>query len=262
MTVDANRFDAWTRALSGRLSRRRARRRGGAGLVGGVVGALGVRRGGAQEGSPGATPAAASEIGNRAFLFVQTFRDGTFAPKAGEDGVFTLTLNGGTGHTVYFSDRPERLVGTVPTQAFLDGLGFSADDPPNAALVAQTEAGEDVLVVELFDPVHDEAAGTLTYDVRVLAEDARIGLASLAARQEDGELAERFDAASLFIDACPRRQCWDAGSASCVSCQCFQQGVQGCPCTTGTEQPCVDPSMVCEPDNPGMPGGSGTCWYP
>ena len=262
MTVDANRFDAWTRAMSGRLSRRRALRRGGAGLVGGVVGALGGGRGGAQEGGPGATPGAASEIGNRAFLFVQTFRDGTFAPKAGEDGVYTLTLNGEAGHTVYFSDRPERLVGTVPTQAFLDGLGFPADNPPNAALVAQTEAGEDVLVVELLNPVYDEAAGTLTYDVRVLADFAPTGLTALAARQADAELAERFDAASLFIDSCPRHQCWDANSASCISCKCSRQGVQGCPCTTGTMQPCVDPNMVCEPDNPGMPGGSGTCWYP
>ena len=257
--MDAHRFDALTRALSGRLSRRRAVRRGVGGLAASLS-AVGVRHGAAHEATPAVSPEEAVE--NRAFLFVQTFESGTFAPKAGEDGVYTLTLNGEAGHTVYFSDRPSRLVGTVPTQAFLDGLGFPADNPPNAALVAQTEAGEDVLVVELLNPVYDEAAGTLTYDARVLADFAPTGLTTLAARQADAELAERFDAASLFIDSCPRHQCWDANSASCISCKCSRQGVQGCPCTTGTMQPCVDPNMVCEPDNPGMPGGSGSCWYP
>lgn len=43
---------------------------------------------------------------------------------------------------------------------------------------------------------------------------------------------------------------------------CSQPGVQGCPCYTGTRYPCVDPNMVCVPDNPGLPGGSGSCWYP
>ncbi len=60
------------------------------------------------------------------------------------------------------------------------------------------------------------------------------------------------------------------GSATCVGgiCAsgpadaCSMPGVQGCPCNTGTRFPCVDPNMVCVPDNPGLPGGSGSCWYP
>ena len=48
----------------------------------------------------------------------------------------------------------------------------------------------------------------------------------------------------------------------CVSCQCFQMGVQGCPCVTGTQNPCYDPSMQCEIDPGSPPGSTGACWYP
>ena len=66
-----------------------------------------------------------------------------------------------------------------------------------------------------------------------------------------------------FDEAC-------CGSASCIGgfCSddptnaCSQPGVQGCPCQTGTRFPCADPNMVCVPDDPGLPGGSGSCWYP
>jgi hypothetical protein len=58
-------------------------------------------------------------------LFVQTFASGSLLPKEGEEGTFILTLNGGYGRTIGFSDRPERIVGSVPTQQFLDGLGFT-----------------------------------------------------------------------------------------------------------------------------------------
>jgi hypothetical protein len=138
------------------------------------------------------------------YLFVQPFEGGTWTPKAGADGAFTLTLTGAAEQTTYFSDRPERDVGLAPTQAFLDGLGFSPDNPPNAAIVAQTEGGEqDVLVVELLAPVYDTDGGTLTYEAKVLADYGGRGLAGLARQQTDYELPESFGAGSLFIDDCP-----------------------------------------------------------
>ena len=36
--------------------------------------------------------------------------------------------------TIAFSDRPERIVVQAPMQQFLDGLGFSVENPPNAAI--------------------------------------------------------------------------------------------------------------------------------
>jgi hypothetical protein len=58
-----------------------------------------------------------------------------------ETGTHTLTLEHGLGQTVYFSDRPSRDVGATPTPRFLNTLGFSADNPPNAALIVDTEMG-------------------------------------------------------------------------------------------------------------------------
>jgi hypothetical protein len=254
--MKADRFDALARLLSGRRTRRSIVRRGGVGIATATIAMAGRRRAAAQDATP--VPA----VVNRSFLFVQTFQSGTFEPKSGEADTYALTLIGGTGQTVYFSDRPDRLAGVVETAAFLAGLGFAPDDPPNAALVAQTETGEDILVLELFSPGYDEAVSTVTYDARVLADYAGVALASLAARRADQAIAPAFGAASLFIDGCGSGQCWDATVSSCVSCQCFNQGVQGCPCITGTQSPCVDPSMVCVANDPNLPGGQGSCWYP
>jgi hypothetical protein len=53
-----------------------------------------------------------------------------------DDG--TMTLPGLTPHTVYFSDRPERIVGHLTTHRFLqwwsEGEHSFAVDPPNAVL--------------------------------------------------------------------------------------------------------------------------------
>jgi hypothetical protein len=258
--VNANRFDALVRASTARLPRRLALRRGAAALVAGAGAAAAGHRATAQDASPVASPVAEGEDGSD--LFVQSFQSGTLAPKPGEAGVYTLTLEGATTHTVYFSDRPARRVGLVPTAALLEQLGFTPADPPNAALVAQTEAGEEVVVVELFDPRSDEAAGTLTYDARILADYAGGGLADFAPREDGGPPAPAFETAHLFIDGCGRGQCWNGTVSMCVSCQCFQTGVQGCPCIGGTQSPCYDPAMQCE-TNPGSPPGSvGACYYP
>ena len=137
------------------------------------------------------------------FLFVQSFAGGSIAPVDPEDGRFTLTLDGANPQTVYFSDRPERVFGLATTSAFLEGLGFTPGNPPNAALVVTTESGdEDVLIVELFDPIWDEASGTLTYTVQVLSEYAEAGLAFAALRQTDYELPESFGQGGLFVDGC------------------------------------------------------------
>ncbi len=257
--MNADRFDSLARTFSARLPRRLALRRGVAALVVGTAVSAG-RRTAAQDASPIASPAVADEAGSD--LFVQTFRAGTLVPKPGEAGVYTLALEGGTGQTVFFSDRPARRVGLVPTVVLLEQLGFTPADPPNAALVAQTADGEEIVVVELFDPRHDEAAGMLSYDVRLLADYAGVGLADFASRQDGDPPARSFEAAHLFIDGCGRQQCWNDAVGMCVSCQCFQLGVQGCPCVTGTQNPCYDPSMQCEIDPGSPPGSTGACWYP
>jgi hypothetical protein len=74
-----------------------------------------------------------------------------------------LTLEGHTGQTICFSDRPDRIIGATPTAQFLDGLRFARENPPNAALVADFEVGQGVAVLDLLDPIWDPDTGTLVY---------------------------------------------------------------------------------------------------
>lgn len=220
--MTTHRFDSLTRSLSTRLSRRSALQASGLAAVTGLTAVSGLKAM-AQD----ATPTTDEVLTDDTFLFVQTATGGTFAPNPGAgtptaaDGSpalgggadHLLTLEGHTGSTVYFSDRPERVFGAAPTDRFLAGLGFAPDNPPNAALVTKDERGdEDILVVELVDPGYDAGSGTITYGVNVLSEYEGEGLAHVAARQQDAALPERFGEASLFIDECPTiESCYHGG---------------------------------------------------
>lgn len=256
--MDPARFDRLSKLFATRRSRRQALVAGGTGLAAtGLLG--GIRPAAAQDATPAATPApfpsdphpsADSAFTHPEYLFVQPFDAGTWAPKPGQEGTFILTLTGAAANTTYFSDRPERDAGLAPTQPFLEGLGFTPENPPNAAIVAQTDNGEqDVLVVQLFDPVYDAAAATLVYDARVVADYGGRGLAHLAQQQTDYELAASFGEGSLFIDDCPDStdncfnscvnegsvaggNCWDGSNWTCNPCgsysgSCNQQ-LSGC----------------------------------
>jgi hypothetical protein len=202
--------------IAARLAAHRASRRAAIGASGiGVVaaatlGGLVARSTAAQDATPVAGeadlpdsvfPGAVQESSQ--FLFVQSFAGGSIVPVEGADGSFTLTLDSANPQTVFFSDRPERVFGLAPTAALLDGLGFTPDNPPNAALMVTTEeGGADVLIIELFDPVWDEASGTLTYTVQVLSDYQESGLAFAALQQTDFQLPEQFGEGGLFVDSC------------------------------------------------------------
>jgi hypothetical protein len=198
--MDAKRFDTVSRLFANRrLSRRQAFALGSAG----ALAATGLTAASAQEATPSATDAEKVE-----FLFVQSFQSGSIAPKAGEADTYTLTLEQGLGQTIYFSDRPERTVGASPTAEFLKGLGFSQDNPPNAALVVEPEPGKtDIAVVELFNPRYDETSHTATYDVQVLKDYEQAIDMSFAEQPTDlADLQAQFGAAHLFIDDCESAQ--------------------------------------------------------
>src|SRR5262249_34746124 len=145
-------------------------------------------------------------------LFPQPSPAGPVVPNTDAPGPSPLTLAEATGQTVYFPDRPDRVVGLAPTAAFLAGMPFGADNPPNAALVVEPRPGEtEIAVLELLDPRYDEATHTATYDAKVLA-DYEAG-ADPGLRQQPGDpaaVAPRFGAAHLFIDDCPDANvsCW------------------------------------------------------
>jgi hypothetical protein len=206
--MNASRFDTIAKLFAARrLSRRQAVAQGG--IAAGVVAASRMALhtdAQAQE----ATPAADGEQGPT-MLFLQAFQSGGVTPAEGAEGRYTLTLEQGLGHTVYFSDRPDRIVGAHPTPLFLEGLGFPEDNPPNAALVVETAAGQtEIAVVELFNPRYDEETHTATYEVEVLGEWER-SADTMSFIESDADLAEvlpEFGAAHLFIDDCANSDVW------------------------------------------------------
>ncbi len=209
--MDTTRFDRLTRRLAGRTTRRTA--------LGTTLAGLGLGLSGraiAQESTPAPDARHPTEGENPVFMFVQTFASGRGevnsnagtptvegTPAPGDGAPYLLTLEGHTGLTVYFSDRPDRVVGAMPTGNFLNNLGFGAANPPNAALVGEFKAGQGVVVLQLVEPVYDEAAGTVTYGADVLDAYRGGNLEPVTREQLIERLPAEFGPAALFIDDCP-----------------------------------------------------------
>ncbi len=138
------------------------------------------------------------------YLFVQSgFSSGTLIADAGD--TFNLVLQGAPEQTVFFSDRPSRVVGAVATKRFLEELGFDPSDPPNAALVIQTDDGtSDVIVLELTSPVYDAAAGTMSYVATLLEGFTQLEATGAGFTEEPlaaDSIPAAFGPSSLFIDS-------------------------------------------------------------
>lgn len=214
--MDGLRIDAIREAFGEMRTHRRSLLKAG---VAGMVAASGARAAVGQE----ATPEIGDASDDAEFLFVQSFLNGELTPLSPDAATpssvepypgatpvvvappdYLLTLRDGLGQTLFFSDRPDRIVGTVPTEGFIEGLGFSPINPPNAALVADLGNGdEEVLIVELTNPQYDQELRTLTYDVTLLEEFDRIDM-QFETDPHGGEPgAQTYGASHLFIDDCP-----------------------------------------------------------
>ena len=223
--MNSSTFDAITRGFADRrLSRRQA-------LAAAGLATTGISQAVAQDATPVSSDMA--DGSKTQFLFVQSYESGTIVPKEGEAGSWTLTLEQGLGQTVFFSDRPERIAGVSDTDAFLKGLGFSDDNPPNAALLFTNDKGEeDVSVIELFNPRYDTNTQTATYDIQLLKEYAGLEMTFQEQPAEPPDAGATFEAAHLFIDDCadaPIACCsqWDFFAVKCVAPYVGQFPTQG-----------------------------------
>lgn len=114
-------------------------------------------------------------------LFVQSARGMT-----SNDG--SVTFHGLAHSTLFFADRPQRVVGHLSSKKFVNQWGEGEDsfavDPPNAVIsfLENEDTPPEEVTVELSDPQIDE--DTLTYKIIVL----------------DGELPAKAGPCSLFID--------------------------------------------------------------
>ncbi len=123
----------------------------------------------------------AQQVENIEALFVQSAHGLT----SSNDSV---TLHGLAHATLFFADRPQRVVGHMHTRKFVDQWGEGedsfAEDPPNA-VVSFLEDGDTIpeeVTLTIRDP--QLAGDTLTYKVDIL----------------DGILPAKAGPCSLFID--------------------------------------------------------------
>lgn len=147
------------------------------------------------------------------FLFVQHASSGTIEPEndPSTDAIYKLTLNGVYSNTMIFSDRPDRNVGQITTGQYAEvwtkGQDSFEADPPNAALVMnQEDASENIIVVELLNPVYDAEKETLVYDIVELNPEEGMN----AFQASNATLPSSFGQATLFIDSAIHKICHPA----------------------------------------------------
>ena len=88
---------------------------GGAGLAAGALAAAGLNAAAAQDATPARRRTRRRE--DRCSSSSSPSSPAASPPRTGAEGRYTLTLEQGLGQTIYFSDRPERVVGAAPTPA-------------------------------------------------------------------------------------------------------------------------------------------------
>jgi hypothetical protein len=119
---------------------------------------------------PVAKLATAQPKAQASLLFVQMAQKIDYTKSGPQSGV--MTLYGAPSQTMFFTDRPNRVVGNVPTSAFVTkwttdkGPNGFASNPPNAAVTVFQSDGAKTAIVELRNPRLD--GNKLSYDVKVL----------------------------------------------------------------------------------------------
>jgi hypothetical protein len=119
---------------------------------------------------PVAKLATAQPKAQPSLLFVQMAQKIDYKESDADSGV--MTLYDVPSQTMFFSDRPNRIVGNVPTSAFVSkwtterGPNGFASNPPNAAVTVFQADGAKTAIVELRNPRLD--GNKLSYDVKVL----------------------------------------------------------------------------------------------
>jgi hypothetical protein len=137
-------------------------------------------------------------------LYALTAARGTLTAVEGKKRTYVLTLRAASDHVTWFTDRPARQSGFLPTAGFVSrwaGQGFDAD-PPNVALVVREPSGAtDTVVAVMTRP--KVTKGVFTARLRVLSMDQAKAVGShLAghAGRHDTTIPARFTSAALFID--------------------------------------------------------------
>ncbi len=132
-------------------------------------------------------------------LYVQQARGGELVKKGGS---WRLVLHEPGTRTTTFSDRPQRVGGTMPLSRFVSSWKSSFGTvAPNAALeITGAPQSRNVVLLELSAPRYDASRHLLSFRAKPLTTSSDPALANLA-RQADRGVHGGFGHASLFIDS-------------------------------------------------------------
>lgn len=114
------------------------------------------------------------------YLFIQQAKEGKLVATQ-DKNTYKLVVKGLDSYIMYFSDRPVRTAGLIPTPDFYKqwnekvASGFQSD-APNAGLVGvklhKLKEGKDSEVaITLSNPQYDAAHNTVTYTAKILTAD-------------------------------------------------------------------------------------------
>lgn len=145
-----------------------------------------------------ALPAAAQAKGPVSTLYVQQASGGRIEHVAGR---WRLVLQSPSRQVTTFTDRPERVGGSVSLPSFVSGWRAAFGSvAPNAALeIAGAPSSRDVALLSLGTPRRDARKNTVTYSVKPLTRTTATRLQTLA-RRADRIRGEHIGHVSLFID--------------------------------------------------------------
>lgn len=109
---------------------------------------------------------------NSRVVFIQIANSGTLIPTGTDPTAYKLVLNQVSPFTTYFTDRPNRISGLLPTNQFVD-LWHTQDivsTPPNVALETRdSKNGQRInKVLVLSNPIYDSKNQQIYYNAKVL----------------------------------------------------------------------------------------------
>jgi len=167
-------------------------------LLGGLVvslAAAGCGKDSASTLEPAAAQTTIPPVPPPTFLYLQSADGGSLSAQGGDR--FALRLQG-AATTLYFSDRPARVFGSMPTGDFVakDFPSFGAD-PPNALL--EIAGSAQATILELLSAALE--GGDLVYGCRALPDGAGAAYAGQLVRPQG--FPASFGPANLFIDNSP-----------------------------------------------------------
>ena len=137
-------------------------------------------------------------------LYVVVASSGTFTSIG--SNAFNLTLNN-VPRLVWFSDRPQRATGHMPTTQLVDtwtiGGNFSfAQDPPNAAIEVANSTGIDrTVIVKLSSPSYYNSTSSVSFTVAILPTTQNVsGRLSIFNHSKSASLPQSFALVTMYID--------------------------------------------------------------